>query len=83
MFLADSENKLKEIETAIKEGDYKKLVEVSHALKGASGNIGLTKTYQLCLELENIGKKKENLSVAERLLTELKENITAIRGISL
>lgn len=83
MFLADSENKLKEIETAIKEGDYKKLVEVSHALKGASGNIGLTKTYQLCLELENIGKKKENLSAAERLLTELKENITAIRGISL
>ncbi|RLB07078.1 MAG: hypothetical protein DRG27_06805 [Deltaproteobacteria bacterium] len=80
MFYEDSKAKLKEIKEAIKNKDYEKLRELVHAVKGASANIGLTEIYEICLELENMAKKKD-ISGSDKLYSKLKENIEALRGM--
>ena len=80
MFYEDSRLKLKEIERAIKDRDYEKVRELAHTIKGASSNIGLTEIYEICLELENMAKKKD-LSGADNLYSKLKENIEAVGRI--
>ncbi len=80
MFYEDSKAKLKEIKEAIENKDYEKLRELAHAVKGASANIGLTDIYEICLELENMAKKKD-ISGSDKLYSKLKENIKALGGM--
>ena len=80
MFYEDSKAKVKEIEEAIKNKDYERLRELAHSVKGASANIGLTDIYEICLELENMAKKKD-LSGSDKLYSKLKENIEALGGM--
>jgi len=78
MFFKDCPEKIRNLEQAIKSKDYELLREVAHNLKGASGNLGLTNIYKLCLTLENKGKQKD-LSDADKMLSELKEHISKLR----
>jgi len=80
MFYEDSKAKLLEIEKAVKNKDYEKVRELAHAIKGAAANIGLTEVYNICLELENMAKRKD-LSESAHLYSELKENIEALGGM--
>jgi len=78
MFIEDSEKSIEKIEEAIKEKDYEKLRETAHRIKGASGNLGLTSIYDICLSLENMGKKRDILG-ADELLEKLKNSISSLK----
>ena len=58
IFNSDCPQKLAVIYQAIKDKDFKTLKEIAHSLKGAAGNLFLTKIYELTLELEKRGKEK-------------------------
>jgi HPt (histidine-containing phosphotransfer) domain-containing protein len=53
MFVELTPHSLEQIETAVRDGDWKALVFAAHSYKSSSGNIGATIVAQLCEELEN------------------------------
>ncbi|QIN82884.1 PAS domain S-box protein [Rubrobacter tropicus] len=55
MFLEDASERLLELRKAIRQGDAEKVASVSHALKGASGNLGAKRVFALCQEFEEMG----------------------------
>ncbi|MBA7529378.1 hypothetical protein ES705_21575 [subsurface metagenome] len=74
IFNSDCPQKLVAIYQAIKEKDFKTLKEIAHGLKGAAGNLFLTKVYELTLELEKRGK--ENIiEGTEEIYKELEEEV--------
>lgn len=74
MFNGDCPEKLNGISEAIKGKDFNTLDETAHALKGASGNLGLTSVYELAMKLENMGKTKA-IEGAEKTFDALKEEL--------
>jgi len=78
LFVSDYPKKLKKIKEAIQNKDTETISEVAHSLKGACGNIGLDKAYELCLEIEKIGKKG-TLEGVEKLYEELLEELNRFK----
>ncbi len=74
MFNGDYPEKLDGISNAIKDKDFNALNEIAHSLKGSSGNLGLTRVYELALKLEKMGKAKD-IENAGNVLDELKEEL--------
>ena len=74
IFKADCPEKLAGISLAIKEKDFKTLDETAHSLKGSSGNLGLTRVYELSWELEKMGKGK-NMEGANKTFKHLEEEL--------
>ena len=74
IFKADFPERIERISRAIKEKDFKALNETVHSLRGSSGNLGLTRVYELALKLEHMGKAK-NIEDADKTLDELKEKL--------
>lgn len=74
IFNSDYPQKLTAIYQAIKEKDFKTLNESAHGLKGAAGNLFLTKVYELTLELEKRGKENK-IEGAEEIYKELEEEL--------
>lgn len=74
IFKGDFPQRLAEISMAIKKKDFKALDETAHALKGSSGNLGLTRMHELFCKLEKVGKA-ENIEAADETLKKLKEEI--------
>lgn len=74
IFNSDYPKKLSAIYQAIKEKDFKTLNEIAHGLKGAAGNLFLTKAYELSLELEKRGKENK-IEGAEEIYKELEEEL--------
>jgi len=79
MFINDFPDKINSMEDAIKEKNYAKLREISHNIKGASGNLGLTKIYDLCLKLENMAKEKK-INKASDIIVDLKNHVSKLEG---
>jgi two-component system sensor histidine kinase/response regulator len=52
LYLDDTRSRLKQMHTALNEGDKIKLQAIAHSLKGSSGNLGTRRMSALCLELE-------------------------------
>ena len=78
IFNSDYPQKLAAIYHAIKEKDFKTLNEIAHGLKGAAGNLFLTKVYELTLELEKRGKENK-IEGAEEICKELEEELEQFR----
>jgi HPt (histidine-containing phosphotransfer) domain-containing protein len=57
MFIPDAEARLKRIDLAIKEHDFKELEEAAHGLKSGAANVGATDMAQLCQQLETQGER--------------------------
>ncbi|RLB03410.1 MAG: hypothetical protein DRG55_00355 [Deltaproteobacteria bacterium] len=74
IYRSDYPDKLSKIRQALKDGDAKTLYETAHSLKGASGNLGLGRVYELALEIERMGKEGR-LQGAEEVLGELEEEL--------
>ncbi len=74
IFNSDCPQKLAAIYQAIKEKDFKTLKEIAHGLKGAAGNLFLTKVYELALELEKRGKEN-TIEGTEKIYKELEEEL--------
>ena len=74
IFNSDYPQKMTVIYQAIKEKDFKTLNEIAHGLKGAAGNLFLTKIYELTLDLENKGKVRK-IEGAEETYKKLEEEL--------
>lgn len=74
IFKADCPERLAGISRAIKEKDFNALDETAHSLKGSSGNLGLTRVYELSWKLEKMGKA-ENIEGANKTFKQLEEEI--------
>ncbi|RLA96559.1 MAG: hypothetical protein DRG32_05125 [Deltaproteobacteria bacterium] len=78
IYLSDCPEKLSKIHRAIEAQDNQTLYETAHSLKGASGNLGLTRAYELALELERKGKEGRTEG-AEKVFRALEEEIGRFR----
>ena len=72
LFLETGGNDLKGLEDALINNDAQTVVERSHSLKGASGNLGLTEIYEKAKEVENLSREC-NLDGIEELIKEIKQ----------
>ena len=79
IFKTDCPEKLAGISRAIKEKDFKALDETAHSLKGSSGNLGLTRVYELSWELEKMGKAK-NMEGANKTFKQLEEELERFKN---
>jgi HPt (histidine-containing phosphotransfer) domain-containing protein len=77
-FLRDVPNRLDVLQEALRQGDGQALARVAHELNGSSGNLGVRKMRQLCIELQALGKAKD-LSKAGALLTQLVSEFELVR----
>jgi HPt (histidine-containing phosphotransfer) domain-containing protein len=74
LFNADYPQKLAGISRAIEEKDFEVLDKTAHSLKGASGNLGLTRVYELAFEIEKMGKTK-NIEGIDKIYQELEKEL--------
>ena len=74
VFLAEQNNMLGEVETAIREQDAKELRRSAHALKGALNHLGSAAVAQIAAELERNGEQNE-LGKSERVLEDLQTKL--------
>ncbi|MEM7515384.1 MAG: Hpt domain-containing protein [Planctomycetota bacterium] len=59
LFLADAPSRIEEIQTGLRTGDFELLERAAHTLKSSSANLGARELSQICLELEDMGRKAE------------------------
>jgi len=77
-FLEDVPNRLTALQDALQQGDAGALARVAHELNGSSGNLGVRKMRQLCVELQALGKAKD-LTQAGDLLAQLVSEFELVR----
>jgi two-component system cell cycle sensor histidine kinase/response regulator CckA len=77
-FLEDVPNRLAALQDALQQGEAGALARVAHELNGASGNLGVRKMRQLCVELQALGKAKD-LTKAGALLAQLVSEFELVR----
>ena len=77
-FLEDVPDRLAALEDALQQGDAGALARVAHELNGASGNLGVRKMRQLCVDLQALGKAKD-LTKAGALLAQLVNEFELVR----
>lgn len=77
-FLEDVPNRLATLQDALQQGDAEALARVAHELNGASGNLGVRRMRQLCVELQALGKAKD-LTKAGALLAQLVSEFELVR----
>ncbi|MGH7219923.1 MAG: response regulator, partial [Nitrospiraceae bacterium] len=77
-FLEDVPNRLATLRDALQQGDAEALARVAHELNGASGNMGVRRMRQLCVELQALGKAKD-LTKAGALLAQLVSEFELVR----
>ena len=81
LYFRDAPKILSEIEEAIKNEDNKKLSENAHALKGITSYYTVDATYNLCLTLEQFGKKNSMPEKNEEIknsLSQLKDMLSLL-----
>ncbi|MFQ5631976.1 MAG: Hpt domain-containing protein [bacterium] len=84
LFFDSSEELLEELQSAIASGDTVSVGTAAHTLKGAVGNFGAMRAFNLALELEKMGKNgmlDQAKAVSANLEAELQEVKTQIQKI--
>jgi HPt (histidine-containing phosphotransfer) domain-containing protein len=66
------------MQDALQQGNAGALARVAHELNGASGNLGVRRMRQLCVELQALGKAKD-LTQAGNLLGQLVNEFELVR----
>ena len=77
LFIETGGNDLKGIEDAMVKNDVQTVVERSHSLKGASGNLGITGIYEKAKSIEDRARD-DNLDGIEETVKEIKLHINDI-----
>ena len=67
LFLADTPQRIAEMETALAQHRGADLGHLAHAVKGSAANFGATRLVALCFELEQLGKSNQLDSAREKL----------------
>ena len=60
----DATRSISEMQTALEQGDSKRLKQAAHRLKGSSASLGAALLASLCQELENVGMSGDIASAA-------------------
>ncbi|MDO9529435.1 MAG: Hpt domain-containing protein [Syntrophales bacterium] len=74
VFSSQYPEKLASISLGIKGKDFKTISETAHSLKGSSGNLGLTRVYELSSEIERLAEKGQTEDI-EKLYIEIEEEL--------
>ena len=82
IFLNDCPSKIKAIRGAVQNKDFETLKELSHSMKGASGNISAKKINAVFLVIEQKAKAR-TLEGLDGVLQELDGHINDLRSYSL
>ena len=77
LFLETGGEDLKRLVDALINNDAKTVIERSHSLKGASGNLGLVEIYEKAKDIEN-RSRDNNLEGIENSVNEIKQHIKNI-----
>lgn len=77
LFIETGNNDLKGIEDAMVKNDAQAVVERSHSLKGASGNLGITEIYEKAKNIEDRARNN-NLDGIENSVKEIKLHMNDI-----
>jgi CheY-like chemotaxis protein len=77
-FLDDVPTRLAALQDACQQGDAGALARVAHEVNGSSGNLGVWRMRQLCIELQALGKAKD-LTKAGALLGQLVSEFELVR----
>ena len=70
MFIPDAEARLRKIDQAIKQREFKELAAAAHSLQGGARNIGALAMGDLCEQVENQGERG-TIDDADEVLREL------------
>jgi HPt (histidine-containing phosphotransfer) domain-containing protein len=81
VFLWDSLDRLRGLETSLENRDLHGLSENAHALKGSSGNIGADQLATYCTELEDLCRKADWASIPRAVATIKAERWTVMNAI--
>lgn len=55
-YVGDASQQLRQLHVAVEVGDVEAIGDISHSLKGSSGNLGIQGLYELCARLEQEAK---------------------------
>ncbi|MBD7978334.1 MULTISPECIES: Hpt domain-containing protein [Pseudomonas] len=77
-YLADSEERLSLLRTAVREADPYTLREAAHSFKGSCSNMGVSYLADLCQQLELCGQNGD-LHQAHSLLRLIEKELTIVR----
>jgi PAS domain S-box-containing protein len=77
-FLEDIPTRLAALQDACQQGDAGALARVAHEVNGSSGNLGVWRMRQLCIELQALGKAQD-LTKAGALLGQLVSEFELVR----
>ena len=77
-FLEDVPTRLAALQEALQQGDGRALARVAHELNGSSGNLGVRRMRQFCVDLQTLGNAKD-LTKAGDLLAQLVSEFELVR----
>ncbi len=80
LFKSDYPAKLAQLSKGLREKDFKTISETGHSLKSASGNLSLTRVYDLSFKIEGMGRKGKIQGI-EKAYNELEEELGKIKNL--
>lgn len=78
-YLCDADERMEQFKVAAEVHDREKMRQLAHALKGASGSLGLHEMQQLCLEVETALREGAPLDTSDHL-QKLRAALTRVRA---
>ena len=69
IFEDDFQKKRQELKGAVSAGDFAKIKETAHAMKGSSGNLSAKPMYAACVQLEQMAKSNSTIGMADLIKT--------------
>lgn len=64
-YLRNTEQLLKQLDTAGRQGDIEGVQRIAHTLKGSSGNLGIANVYRLSEALERAALDRDDLALSQ------------------
>lgn len=80
VFLQALENRLKEVDEAVKKKDAEAVASAAHTIKGSSSQFGAEELAGLCQYMENMGREN-SLAQAESLLLEIQRAVKRLHEV--
>ena len=80
LFRSDYPQKMAQLLRGIKEEDFKIISETAHSIKSASGNLSLTRVYDLSFKIEIMGRESKIQDI-EKVYKELEEELGKIKDL--
>ena len=78
VFLEEVPEDLGGLETAVGTGDYQQIYQLSHKIKPNVDLLGMENTRALALEMETLGKNRENLEGIRERFPRLKKDVEQV-----